>query len=248
MAGHSKWAQIKRQKSAADLKRGAIFTKLAREITVAAKSGLPDPEHNFRLRLAIQHARENNMPQENIERAIKRATGALEGGDLQEVYYEGYGPGGAALLIHAMTDNRNRTVAEIRSILTRSGGSLGEAGSVAWQFQNRGVITLLAGSNDPEAIALQALEAGADDVKVEGETVFVYTDPASLEAVKQALEGGGVAIEHAEAAMVATTPIPLEEKDALALFKLIERLEELDDVQQVFTNAEFDEAILSRLG
>ncbi|GIW08867.1 MAG: putative transcriptional regulatory protein [Dehalococcoidia bacterium] len=248
MAGHSKWAQIKRQKGAADIKRGAIFTKLAREITIAAKTGLPDPEHNFRLRLAIQHARENNMPAENIERAIKRATGATDGAELHEVMYEGYGPGGAALLVQAMTDNRNRTVAEVRSTLTRAGGSLGEAGSVAWQFKNLGVITLSVNGRDPDEVALEAIEAGADDAKVEGDEVIAYTDPAQLEAVKAALEAANHRVLHAEVAMVPATPITLDEKDSEALIRLIERLEELDDVQQVFTNAELDEAVLSKLG
>ncbi|MCS6800513.1 MAG: YebC/PmpR family DNA-binding transcriptional regulator [Dehalococcoidia bacterium] len=248
MAGHSKWAQIKRQKGAADMKRGAIFTKLAREITIAAKSGLPDPEHNFRLRLAIQHARENNMPAENIERAIKRAMGATDATELHEVLYEGYGPGGAALLIQAMTDNRNRTVAEVRNVLTRSGGSLGEAGSVAWQFRNLGVITVAATGHDPDEIALEAIEAGAEDAKVEGDEVIVYTDPAQLEAVKSALESAKRSVLHAEVSMVPSTPIPLNAKDSEALIRLIDRLEELDDVQQVFTNAELDDAVLSRLG
>jgi YebC/PmpR family DNA-binding regulatory protein len=248
MAGHSKWAQIKRQKGAADIKRGAIFTKLAREITIAAKTGLPDPEHNFRLRLAIQHARENNMPAENIERAIKRATGGVEGAELQEVMYEGYGPGGAAILVQAMTDNRNRTVAEVRSTLTRAGGSLGEAGSVAWQFKNLGVITLATNGGDPDAIALEAIDAGADDAKVEGDEVIVYTDPAHLEDVKRALEAANRTVLHAEVAMVPSTPLSLNANDSEALLRLIERLEELDDVQQVFTNAELDDAVLSKLG
>jgi YebC/PmpR family DNA-binding regulatory protein len=248
MSGHSKWAQIKRQKGAADVKRGAVFTKLAREITIAAKSGLPDPDHNFRLRLAVQHARENNMPLDNIERAIKRATGGVEGAELHEVMYEGYGPGGAALLVQAMTDNRNRTVAEVRSTLTRAGGSLGEAGSVAWQFQNLGVITVTPAGADPDEVALQALDLGADDARVEGGEVVVYTEPGALEQVKTGLEGAKLDVAHAEVSMVPSTPLPLEERDAVSLLKLIERLEELDDVQQVFTNAEFDEAVLSKLG
>lgn len=248
MAGHSKWAQIKRQKGAADLKRGAVFTKLAREITIAAKSGVPDPEHNFRLRLAIQHARDNNMPAENIERAIKRATGASDAAELHEVIYEGYGPGGAALLIQAMTDNRNRTVAEVRSTLTRGGGSLGEAGSVSWQFRNLGVITIDVAKHDPDEVALEAIEAGAEDAKVEGNEVVVYTDPTQLEAVKSALESANRTVLHAEVAMVPSTPITLDEKDSVALMRLIERLEELDDVQQVFTNAELDDTVLSTLG
>ncbi|MFN8534958.1 MAG: YebC/PmpR family DNA-binding transcriptional regulator [Dehalococcoidia bacterium] len=248
MSGHSKWAQIKRQKGAADVKRGAIFTKLAREITIAAKSGLPDPELNFRLRLAVQHARENNMPADNIDRAIKRAAGASDGAELHEIMYEGYGPGGAALLVQAMTDNRNRTVAEVRSTFTRAGGSLGEAGSVAWQFQNRGVITIEVNGADPDELALQALEAGADDARVEAGEVVVYTEPGSLEGIRTNLEAAKLAVTHADVSMVPSTPVALDEKDSLSLIRLVERLEELDDVQQVFTNAEFDEAVLSNLG
>ncbi len=247
MSGHSKWAQIKRQKGVADVRRGAIFTKLAREITIAAKQGLPDPDLNFRLRLAVQHARENNMPADNIERAIKRAAGAGEGADLEEVVYEGYGPSGVAILVQAMTDNRNRTVAEVRSTFTRGGGSMGEAGSVAWQFNNRGIITLATNGRDPDEVALEALELGAEDAQpAEGE-LTVYVDPGQLEDLKKALEGANLTVTNAEVAMVPSTQINLEEKEAISLLRLVERLEDLDDVQQVFTNADFDESVLSKL-
>jgi YebC/PmpR family DNA-binding regulatory protein len=247
MSGHSKWAQIKRSKGVADVKRGAVFTKLAREITLASRAGLPDPDLNFRLRLAVQHARENNMPAENIERAIKRASGAHEGAAIEEIYYEGYGPGGVALLIQSATDNRNRTVAEIRSTLSRAGGSLGEAGSVSWQFENRGVITCAPDGMDPDELSLMAIDAGADDAKVDVEEVIVYTEPGKLEDVKKALEGQKVQISEAEVSMVSTTDIALDEKDAIALMKLVDRLEDLDDVQHVYNNAEFDVEIFNRL-
>jgi len=247
MSGHSKWAQIKRSKGVADVKRGAIFTKLAREVTLAARAGLPDPDLNFRLRLAVQHARENNMPAENIDRAIKRAAGAHEGAAIEEIYYEGYGPGGVALLIQSATDNRNRTVAEIRSTLSRAGCSLGEAGSVSWQFENRGVITLEADGKDPDELSLIAIDAGADDAKVDADEVIVYTEPGKLEDVKKALEEQNIGVTEAEVSMVSTTDIALDEKDAVALMKLVDRLEDLDDVQHVYNNAEFDVEIFNRL-
>lgn len=244
MAGHSKWAQIKRQKGAADQRRGALFTKLAREITVAAKQGGPDPDTNFRLRLAVQKARDNNMPAENIQRAISRASGGGEGAELQEVTYEGYGPHGVAILIEAQTDNRNRTVSEIRSILTRAGGNLGEAGSVAWQFESRGVIVVAVGAATAEAIADVAIDAGADDFQILDGSVEVYTAPGDLERVRQALLDAGFEVTSAELTHVAKTPITLDAKEAEQVLRLLEKLEDLDDVQRVYSNAEFtDEAI-----
>ncbi|MCS7002634.1 MAG: YebC/PmpR family DNA-binding transcriptional regulator, partial [Dehalococcoidia bacterium] len=216
-------------------------------VTIAARSGVPDPDLNFRLRLAVQKARDNNMPAENIERAIKRATGAVEGGELVEVMYEGYGPGGVALLIEAATDNRNRTVAEVRSTLTRGGGSLGEAGSVAWQFANRGVITIATDGADPAEVALKALDLGAEDAQESEDEVTVYTEPGKLEALKKAIEDAKLRIINAEVAMIPRTQMTLDEKDAIALVKLLEQLEDLDDVQRVFSNAEFDAAILSKI-
>jgi YebC/PmpR family DNA-binding regulatory protein len=244
MSGHSKWAQIKRQKGANDAKRGQLFTKLGREITVAARDGGGDPNANFRLRLAIQHARESNMPMDNIERAIKRGTGGGEGAALEDITYEGYGVGGAAILVEAMTDNRNRAAAEIRSVFTRHGGSLGESGCVAWLFDSKGVITIEVGKQDPDELALMAIDAGADDVKVEDDTVEVYTDPAQLDAVRQALEEKKVVVTGAEVSMIPKTTLELDPKATITVMKLMERLEELDDVQRVYSNIEVsDEAL-----
>ncbi len=244
MSGHSKWAQIKRQKGAADVKRGQLFTKLGREITVAAREGGPDPEGNPRLRQAIQRAREAAMPADTIERAIKRATGGTDSGALEEVVYEGYGPGGAAILVQALTDNRNRAVAEIRSAFTRAGGSLGESGCVAWLFEPRGVIAIERNNRDPDELGLLAIDAGAEDVRDEGDILEVLTQPGDLEAVRAALEAQGLRIASAETALVPKTSVPLDERNAAATLRLMERLEELDDVQRVYTNLEIsDEAL-----
>jgi YebC/PmpR family DNA-binding regulatory protein len=241
MSGHSKWAQIKRQKGANDARKGQAFTKLGREITVAARQGGTDPEANFRLRLAIAKARESNMPMENVERAIKRAAGAGEGVQLEEVSYEGYGPGGAALLVEVTTDNRNRAASEVRNAFTRGGGNLGESGCVAWLFEPRGVVVVETGGGDPEEVELTAIDAGADDVKSEDGSVEVYTEPAALDQVRRELERRKLKVVSAESSMLPKAGLALEEKDALQLMKLMERLEELDDVQKVWTNVEFSE-------
>lgn len=243
MSGHSKWSTIKRQKGAADAKRGALFTKLSREIIIAAKAGGPDPTMNFKLRLAIQRAKANNMPNDNIDRAVAKATGGGPEDNFEEVTYEGYGPGGTAILIQVTTDNKNRTVAEIRHCFTRAGGNLGETGSVAWQFEPRGVITISAG-DDAEDLALQAIDAGADDVDEDGDLLEVRTDPSQLESVRQSLETAGADIDNSDIAMLPTTPIDLDDKTAKATLRLLDALEELEDVQRVFSNAEFsDEAL-----
>jgi YebC/PmpR family DNA-binding regulatory protein len=247
VSGHSKWSQIKRQKGAADAKRGQLFTKLGREITIAAREGGPDPDGNPRLRHAIQRARDASMPLENIERAIKRATGGGEAAALEEVIYEGYGPGGAAILVEALTDNRNRTVAEVRSVFTRAGGSLGESGCVAWMFESRGVITIERPDRDPDELGLLAIDAGAEDVRVEDGVVEVLTRPADLEAVRAALEQQGVRIAAAEVTMVPKTTLTLDDKQAAATLRLLEKLEELDDVQRVHTNLEISEGALQAL-
>lgn len=241
MSGHSKWSTIKRQKGVKDAARGALFTRLSREIIIAAKQGGPDPAANFKLRLAIQRAKANNVPNDNIDRAIAKATGGGDSEQLEEIIYEGYGPGGAAILVNALTDNRNRTVSEVRHKFTRAGGSLGEAGSVAWQFSPKGLITALANGHDPDEIALGAIDAGAEDVRVDGETIEVETGPANLEPVRKVLEATGVEIENADFAMVPSTPIEVDEKTAHQTMRLIEALEELEDVQRVYTNAEFSE-------
>lgn len=246
MSGHSKWAQIKRQKGANDAKRGQMFTKLGREIMVAARQGGGDPEANFRLRLAIQKAREANMPLENIERAIKRATGTTDSAALEEIVYEGYGPGGGAILVEAMTDNRNRTVSEIRNVFARNGGSLGEAGCVAWLFEPRGVITIDATGQDPDELALMAIDAGAEDVKTDGTTVEVYTAPSELEAVRDALRERKINVVSAESSMIPKTSLQLDENEASRTLKLMDKLEELDDVQAVHTNVDFPEELLEK--
>ncbi len=250
MSGHSKWSTIKRQKGAVDAKRGAIFTKLSREIILSAKQGGGDPATNFRLRLAVQRAKAANMPNDNIERAIARATGhGGENEQLEEMTYEGYGPGGTAILVAVLTDNKNRTVAEVRHQFSRAGGNLGENGSVAWQFDAKGLITVPANGHDPDDIALQAIDAGAEDVQVDSEIIEVQTEPSGLEAVRKALESNGLEIENADFAMVPKVTVELDEKTAHQALKLIDALEDLEDVQRVYSNANFtDEAIESYAG
>ncbi len=245
MSGHSKWSSIKRSKGVADAQRGQLFTKLSKEIIISAKQGGPDPNANFRLRLAVQKARDNNMPAENIKRAIERASGGGEGAELAEITYEGFGPAGTAVLVDVATDNRNRTVAEVRNVFARSGGNLGEAGSVAWNFDNRGVISLAANGKDPDDIALYAIDAGAEDVQVGDESIEVYTAPADLEKVKKALEDHELQVESAEAARVPKTTVQLDEKSAIQVLRLVEKLEGLDDVQKVYFNAEFSDDVLA---
>ena len=245
MSGHSKWHSIKHQKGVADARRGQLFTKLTREIIVAAREGGGNPEMNFRLRLAVQKARDANMPMDNIDRAIKRGTGELEGGSLTEVILEGYGPSGTAILVNALSDNRNRTIQEVRSAFTRHGSSLGESGCVAWLFDSKGVIIIKAESIDADELALAAIDAGAEDVKVENDYVEVYTLPEDLEKVRAALEENQVAIESSELLMVPKTLVQLDDKAAMQALKLMERLEEIDDVQNVFSNADIPDAVVA---
>ncbi len=246
MSGHSKWSSIKHQKGVADARRGQLFTKLTREIIVAVRQGGSNPEANFRLRLAIQRAHDNSMPSDNIERAIKRGSGTLEGATLTEMTLEGYGPSGAAILVQALTDNRNRTLQDVRSIFSRSGGSLGENGCVAWLFDSRGLIMVGTNSLDAEELALQAIEAGAEDVKIENDYVEIYTKPEELEMVRTALEQKNLLIASSELSMIPKTTVELEEKAALQTLKLLDRLEEIDDVQHVFSNVDFSDAILEK--
>jgi YebC/PmpR family DNA-binding regulatory protein len=236
MAGHSKWKQIKHYKAAADAKRGALFTKLIREITMAAKQGGGDPAGNARLRVAIEAARAKSMPKENIERAIKKGTGELEGESYAEVTYEGFAPGGVAVIVEAVTDNANRTVAEVRHKFSRGGGNLGAANSVAWMFDRKGQILLDGKALDEDTALEIALEAGAEDVANEDGQYVVTTDPASFHAVRTALEARGLKVTEAELAMVPRNTVHVEGKDAEAVLKLIESLEELDDVQKVWAN------------
>lgn len=246
MSGHSRWAQIKRQKGLADARRGQVFTKLAREISIAVRQGGSDPQSNSRLRLAVQRAHDNNMPLENIERAIKRGTGSSDAAALTEVTLEGYGPGGSAILLQALTDNRNRTLSEVRNVFSRNNSSLGESGCVSWIFEPKGVITIEADKVDAEELALFAIDAGADDVKVDEATVEVHTQVQDLEAMRKTLEGKGIAISSAELLQVPKTMISLDEKSALQSLKLLDRLEELDDVQHVFTNADFPNEVVEK--
>ncbi len=246
MSGHSKWSTIKRKKEAADNKRGALFTKLAKELQLAAKAGGPDPDANFKLRLAVQRAKAANMPNDNITRAIAKATGGGESDQLIEVSYEGYGPGGAAILVTAVTDNRNRTVAAIRHEFTSSGGSLGENGSVAWQFKSRGALSVPIDGHDEDEIALVAIEAGAEDLETSDGSVEIQTAPGDLEAVRQALTEAGYTIDHADLSMVPTSTIALEKGPASQTLRLLDGLEELEDVQRVYSNADFDEELLAQ--
>jgi YebC/PmpR family DNA-binding regulatory protein len=240
MAGHSKWKQIKHYKAAADAKRGAHFTKLIREITMAAKQGGGDPDGNPRLRTAIETARAASMPKDNIERAIKKGTGELEGVDYTEVMYEGYGPGGVALIIQAVTDNPTRTVADVRHRLSRGGGNLGATNSVAWMFDRKGQIAVDAAAYDEDATIEAALDAGAEDVVREGDLYTVTTDPTTLHAVKTALEAHGIKTAGAEVSWVPKNTVKVEGKTAESLIKLLEELEDLDDVQKVDANFEMD--------
>ncbi len=245
MAGHSKWAQIKRQKAANDAKRGQLYTKLGREITVSARDGGGDPETNFRLRLAIQRAKDANMPAETIERAVKRGSGELDdAARLEDISYEGYGPGGAALFIEALTDNRNRTVAELRNVLTRGGGNLGESGSVAWMFDTRGQIIIELTEGDPDEAMLEAIELGAEDVQEEDGTLVIITLIAQLEAVRQGMEESGYAVESAELTRVPKTMSEPETAKAAQAMRLIESVEDLDDVQKVYTNLELTDEMM----
>ena len=248
MSGHSKWAQIKRQKGVNDSKRGQIFTKLAREIMVAARQGGGEAETNFRLRLAVQRARGLNMPQENIQRAIARAVGTGDGANqLEEVTYEGYGPGGVAIFVETLTDNRHRTVAEVRNIFTRNGGSLGENGSVAWLFDPRGIVAVNLDGHDVDEVTLQAIDAGALDVNQDGKTLEVYTELESLEAVRRALESAGLGVDAAERTFVPKTTVTLDDQKSTQVVRLIERLEDLDDVQNVNTNLDLSEELVAQL-
>jgi YebC/PmpR family DNA-binding regulatory protein len=248
MSGHSKWSTIKRQKGANDAKRGALFTKVAREIMVAARAGGGDPDANYRLRLAMDKARSVNMPMDNIKRAIERATGGGDGEQFEEIVYEGYGPGGVAILVEAATDNRNRTASDVRSMFTKAGGSLAGSGAVAWQFEPRGLITLPADGRDVDDLALAAIDAGAADVDTSDPgLVEVYTDPADLERVRTALDAQAIPVESAESTMIAKTTVELDAHRARQNLRLIELLEELDDVQRVTANFDIPEDVFAEV-
>ena len=245
MSGHNKWSKIKRKKGANDAKRGALFTKLIREITVAAREGGGDPEYNARLRLAVDTAKSNSMPADNIERAIKKGTGELEGVSYEEVTYEGYGPGGVALYIECLTDNTNRTVADVRHALAKFDGSLGTDGSVAWQFERKGVFTIDASRYSEDSVFEAAIDAGAEDVADYGDEFVVTAEPADFMRVQAGLEKAGIEITSAELTRIAKNEMAVTGKDAVRLLKLLHWLDDLDDVQKVHSNADIDEAVLA---
>jgi YebC/PmpR family DNA-binding regulatory protein len=247
MSGHSKWAQIRRSKGVNDSRRGQLFTRLGREIVVAVREGGGgDPDANFRLRMAVQHARDANMPMDNIDRTIKRASGGAEDLNLEEITYEGYGPGGTAIVVQTLTDNRNRTVAEVRNAFNRNAGNMGENGCVDWLFENKGVIEVELEGHDPDELGLEAIDLGADDAEPVGAddtTLTIYTDPSEMEKVRQGLEERKYKVVKAETTMVPKTRTELaDEKVAHQAIRLIEKLEDLDDVQNVYTNADFPES------
>ncbi|HEX6557959.1 MAG TPA: YebC/PmpR family DNA-binding transcriptional regulator [Longimicrobiales bacterium] len=247
MAGHSKWAQIKRKKAVVDARRGAHFTRMVREITIAARNGGGDPNFNPRLRLAVDTAKAANMPAENIDRAIKKGTGELEGVDYQEITYEGYGPAGVAILLDCVTDNPNRTVAEVRHALSRNGGTLGTSGSVAWQFDKKGQVFVDARRYDEETTMLAALEAGAEDLVAEGDSYTITTDPTSFHAVQDELRKQNIEIQSAEIAMIPKATVHVDGEDATRLLKLLDALEDLDDVQKVYSNLDIDESVIAEV-
>ena len=248
MSGHSKWHSIRHKKGALDAKRGKLFTKLIKEITVAARLGGGDPESNPRLRTVIQKAKEANMPKDNIEKAIKKGTGELEGYNLEEVVYEGYGPSGVAIIIDAMTDNKNRTTAEIRSILSKNGGNLGENGCVSWIFENKGVITVSADKYDENTVMEVALEAGADDIKQEGDVWEIITEPENLNDVSESIKERGIEVQIADVMRIPKTTVKLDEKNAEKVLSLLEKLEDNDDVQRVAANFDIPDEVMEKIG
>ena len=248
MSGHSKWSTITRATGITDAKRGALFTKVAREISVAARQGGGDPDANYRLRLAIEKARSVNMPADNIKRTIDKATGGGETDQYEEIVYEGYGPGGIAVLVEAQTDNRNRTAGEVRSMFAKSGGQLAGSGAVAWQFEPRGLIEVPRAGLDADEVTLTAIDAGAEDVDTDDEeTIEIYTSPADLEPVRKALEAAGVPVGSAESTMIAKQTVELDSSKARQALRLVELLEDLDDVQRVTANFDIPEDVYAEV-
>lgn len=247
MSGHSKWHNIRLKKGKMDAERGKTFTKLAREIIVAAKQGGGNPDGNARLRIAVQKARESSMPAENIKRAIQRGTGELEGVNYDELTYEGYGPGGAAVMVDVLTDNRNRTVAELRNLFSKNGGSLGEQGCVAWIFDPKGIISVPKDRSDEDSVMMAALDAGAEDVRAEEETFDVVTAPEDLPAVREALDGAKLPYTLAETTMLPKSTVELQSKEAQQMIRLMEALEDHDDVQHVYANFDIPESVMAAL-
>jgi YebC/PmpR family DNA-binding regulatory protein len=247
MSGHSKWSSIKHKKAATDAKRGKIFTKVIKEITVAARMGGGDIETNPRLRTAVQAAKAENMPKDNIERAIKKGTGELEGVNYEEISYEGYGPGGAAVLVESLTDNKNRTVADIRSIFGKNGGNLGENGCVAWMFDKKGYIVVESSAVDEDTLMETALEAGAEDIREDDSNYEVITEPGDFEAIKEAIDTASIPYIDAEVTMLPQNTTNLAGKEAEQMVRLMEMLEDCDDVQKVYTNADIPEEIINNM-
>ena len=247
MSGHSKWSTIKRKKASLDAKRGKIFTRVAREITVAAREGGGDPETNFRLRLAMDKAREANMPKENIERAIARGTGeGSKGVVLEDITYEAYAPFGVALLVQVLTDNRNRTVAELRHTLNKQGGNMSEAGAVAWQFERKGYIAIEPGEVDGDELFDRAVEAGAQDVIFGNDVIEVYASVEDFQGVQEALKAGGFKLDTAEISMLPQNPMTLESSETFKVMRVIEAIEDLDDVQQVSSNLDITDELMNQ--
>lgn len=245
MSGHSKWANIKRRKGKVDAIRGKVTTKISREITIAVRMGGADPSGNMRLKLALQKAKENNIPKDNIQRAIQKGQGALEGGNYEEILYEGYGPGGVAVLLEIMTDNRNRTAADIRHLFTKYGGNLGESGCVSWMFDKKGLFLVdKAPAINEEDLMLLAIEAGAEDFKAEDDQYEITTAPDDWESVREALEKAKVTVTTAQITMVPQTTVELTGDEAVKMLKLMDALEDHDDVQEVYTNVDLDEDLL----
>lgn len=246
MSGHSKWSTIKHAKAATDARRGKLFTKLTREIIIAAREGGGDPDMNVRLRMAVQRAKDNNMPNDNVDRAIKRGTGDGEQDQMIEVTYEGYGPGGTAIMLEVLTDNRNRTVSDIRSTLTRAGGNLAQTGSVAWQFEQKGVLVVTADDDEAEEFQLLAIDAGAEDFESFDSTLQIFSPPDRLEEIRSSLSDKDAPIVSSELSLIPTTTVALDEKVAVQALRLLDQLEELDDVQRVYSNADFPDEVLQQ--
>jgi YebC/PmpR family DNA-binding regulatory protein len=246
MSGHSKWSTIKHKKAAEDARRGKLFTRLAREISVAAREGGGNPDFNFTLRLAIDKAKQANMPKENIERAIKRGTGELKGEELESIIYEAYAPHGIGLLIEVLTDNRNRSVADLRRVLTRQGGSMAEAGAVVWQFDRKGYIAIAPNGVDPETVFEIAAEAGAEDVVISDDMIEVFAQPEDFQRVREALQDQGVSFETSELSMVPKNTLQLSDEHTMRVMTVITELEDLDDVQEIYSNLHISDEVMEK--
>ena len=245
MSGHSKWSTIKHKKGATDAKRGKIFTKVIKEITVAARIGGGDVDGNPRLRLAVQKAKEVNMPQENVTRAIKKGTGELEGVQYQEISYEGYGPGGVAIFMEVMTDNKNRTISELRAVLDKNGGNMGENGCVAWIFEKKGIITIMISEKDEEELLELVMDAGGDDLQTVDDYYEITTSVESFESVRKSIENSGLKVQSAQLTRIPQNTVNVEEKNCKSLLRLMDMLEDHDDIQKVYSNFDITDELMS---